>query len=286
MAKPKGDINFGGRKGGKKKPSKKDPKKDEKVDDGSDLYTGGDYISPPFLSFDPALAAEQRAIERGLEDYNFDFKRQRRLDQRDYRQRKRDLKQEGRRGKQDIRTDKRRGLRDLRYERTDIQRDARRGQEDYGQRLGELFRGYGIKGTQQAQAANSAGVADGGTLAAAAQARKTNFMLDKKPLDTALQRQTEDTATSLKRLSGEKADFLQDTSRAKNRLGQDLRREKKLSKRSFRDTRRTAFIERQRAIREAEFGTQDLTAQQIFQARQLKPGAFDKYGKRVKKGKK
>ncbi len=247
---------------------------------------GTTFTPPPFMTYDPALDANLRATQRGLQDIQQDFKHQKRIDRQDFKQTKGDIQQEKQRGKQDIGRDAARGRLDFTQKREDIGKSAARGEQDFNVRLGNLVTNYGIKATGQMQAANAQGVADAGTLAAGAQARAENFVRDKAPLDLARERQQGDIATALTRTATDEGQFEQDISRSTTRLGQDIGRSKLLTKRDFLRARIDQRRNLNRAEREAAIAVSDTTAQEIFQARQNSPGAFNKYGTKTGSNKK
>lgn len=252
-----------------------------------DTYTatdGTEYTTPPYLTYDPGLDAQRRALQRGVEQAEQDFETQRRIDRQDYKQTKKDIKRDAKRGRQDIRTDLRRGRVGYQQKREDIERSRRRGEQDFQQRLGTMFLRYGIKARVQSQSANAQGVADAGTLGASNAARAANLARDKGVLDLAHSRQQQDLGTALARTNLAQSQFVSDIQRSKTRLGQDTKRSKKLAGRDFRRARRAARRELVRAQLEAAIGQTDITQQMIYQAQQTNPGAVDKYGNPKKKG--
>jgi hypothetical protein len=232
------------------------------------------------MSFDPALEAEQRALERGLENLLQDTARERHYATQDARQTRRDLTQDKRRGTKDIRQDKRRGLRDIGVRTGEVQRDATRGREDFGTRLSTLIHNTAAKGESQFQAANAAGVLDSSTTAASAAARAGEFARARAPIDTGLQRLNENEQTALGKLATSQSDLLQDTGRAQHRLRQDIRHDTRLTDQQLQRQLRDIHTRRQRAREEEAIGQVDLTQQEIYQARQTHPGAFDTEGNR------
>jgi hypothetical protein len=244
-------------------------------DPGAATDTG---YQPPYMSYDPAYDAQIRAGERGYADAQVDYGVQKTIDKQDYHQSLKDIHQSFKRGRTDIKTQRTRGLLDFGNKRTDISKTATRGEQDFGLRLGALFRNYGIKATNQTQQANAQGVADAGTLASAADARAANFTTDKGALDLAHSRQSEDIATALKRLGTDQSQFLFDTHQSKHRLKQDTKHDTKLTGLDYSRERQAQRLALMRAGREAAINTSDLTQQEIFQAMNLHPGAFDKYG--------
>jgi hypothetical protein len=243
--------------------------------------TSGDYETPPFMSYDPSIDAEIRANQRGIQDQMQDFATQKKIDRQDYRQSLHDIHQTSHRSRQDIRTEANRGERGFGEKRTDIRQTRQRGNEDFQTRMTGLFREYGIKASNQAQVANTRGVGEGGALAAAAAKRATNQGIEQTALTTAKQRQDEDIATALQRLGKDEGEFARDISRSKTRLGQDTQHDVKLTGRDFRRTRRSERRGLNRAKREYAASYLDLVQSSIYQARQMNPGAFSKYGERT-----
>lgn len=246
--------------------------------------TGTTFDLPPFMSYDPSIAAEIRVNQRGIQDINQDFRTQRKIDRQDYRQTKKDIGRSFKRGKQDLKFGARQARRGFAEGREDIRQTAQRGREDFRLQLADTFRKYGIQASNQAQASNQRGVGEGGSLAAGAAIREANMGRDVGKLELARQRQQEDIATALQRLSKDQREFKTEYGRSRTRLRQDTRRDTKLSKRDFRRTRRQARRENNRANREAYFSQLDLTTQAIYNARQTNPGSFNKYGQRTNGG--
>lgn len=271
--------------GGTYRPNNQPKPKPKKPGNGPGVYdpaTGNTFQPPPFMSYDPSIDAEIRANQRGLQDQEQDFTTQRKIDRQDKRQSLHDIQRSFDRGRQDIKTDLHRGMRAIGQKREDIHQTAQRGAEDFGIRLNTMFRKYGIEATNQAQTANARGVGEGGTLAAAQQKRDTNMGIERGALELARSRQQEDIHTALTRLGIDQGELRTDIKRTKKRLGQDTGRETKLTKRDFKRTRREARRGLNRARREAAISEIDLTQQAIYNARQLNPGAFSKYGKKTK----
>jgi hypothetical protein len=236
--------------------------------------------SPPFMSFDPALEAEQRALERGLENLLEDTARERHYATQDARQTRRDLRQDKRRGVKDIRRERRRGVEDIGVRRADVQRDATRGREDFGSRLSNLIVNFQQKGSQQYQAANAQGSLDASTMQASDAARAGGFARARAPIDTGLARLNENEQTALGQLATSEGRLLQDTGQAQHRLRQDVRHDVRLTDQQLKRQLRDIHTRRQRAREEEAIGQVDLTQQEIYQARQNNPGAFDTEGNR------
>lgn len=117
--------------------------------------------------YDPALDAQYRASQRGLNN------------------KREDTVTAGTRSSQDLMTT-------LSLAGTNL----KRSNEDFDTQLSGLFRQYGIQGQQQAQAANAAGVLHGGTLDAASKVRAGNLAFARQPIDTGRARAGEDYTTS------------------------------------------------------------------------------------------
>lgn len=243
-------------------------------------YNIGGFQMPPAFSYDPAILAELRALERGFKDTRQDHRIGMRQAKQDLRTQLRDIALDLKRGRRQIRTEKRRALRDIGYQRQDVRTTARRGREDLTMQLDELVRQFGQLGSQQFEAATAAGVTGGGTMGASAAARQSNFSFARRPLDIQRQRISEDLERDLERLRGVRGDVMQDSRRGLRDLRQDVRHDRRLARRDFRRFRRQSNIGLQRANREMQIGRLDLTQQAIFQARQNQPGAFSKYGRR------
>lgn len=249
-----------------------------------DPYSGSTFDLPPFMSYDPSINAEIRANARGIQDINQDFQTQRKIDRQDYRQTKSDIGRSFDRGRQDLKFGAKQARRGFKEGRQDIRQTAQRGREDFRLQLSDTLRKYGIQASNQSQMANARGVGEGGTLAASAAKRAENQALDVGKLQLAKQRQEEDIATALQRISKDQGEFSTKYGRSRERLRQDTGRDYKLAGRDFRRTRRQARRENNRANREAYISAVDLTQSAIYGARQQNPGAFNKYGERLKGG--
>lgn len=218
----------------------------------------GPYRTPPFLTFDPAIESERRAAQRGLRDTAQDVRRAARRSRRDIHTQLRD-----------IHTEKKRGLQDIGFEKADVRLQRQRGRQDFNLQLDSLTRKYTQLGNTQLQAANAAGVLDSGTSAASAAARAQNFAFERTPIDIGRARLEEDTQTALERLGVQQ-----------HRLVQDVRHDRRLTKREGRQTLQDLYSQLERAIREQRIGDVDLIKQEIFDARQRNPGQFSKMGRR------
>jgi hypothetical protein len=230
----------------------------------------GQSSLPPYFSYDPQYYAEIESLGRGLKDILKDTNRARRFNRQDFGTARKDFQfQVG-----DIETAKARGLRDLGAQRQNIELDAKRGREDFQERLTGLIRNFQIQGREQRENANAAGVHAGSTGQAAAFRRNENLAFARRPIDIGMQRLEEDRTRALGRLGIQQGDLLQDASRDYTLARRDLG----LARRDFTRTKLDLRTKRRRAIREQRIGKLDLIQSAIFDARQRKPGAFDRYG--------
>jgi hypothetical protein len=211
---------------------------------------------PPFLASDPSIEAERRANQRGLKDILKDTHRAQRYATEDYATKTGDIGRAFSRGTQDIGA-----------EVAGINLRQARGTEDFTNNLTNLIRGFQVKGREQTQAANAAGVLDSSTAQAAAGRRAENLAIARQPLDLGLARLNEDTQLGLGRAG-----------LAGSRLGEDTSREYGLAAQDIGRTRLDLATKKRRAIREQRISNIDLINQEIFSARQLKPGAFTTTG--------
>jgi hypothetical protein len=241
---------------------------------------GHTLYEPPFLSYDPAIAAERRAAERGLEDIEDDTERDSLRARQDYGQARRDIRLGGRRERRDIATKLRRGRQDLRFKGRELQTKKQRGREDFGTQLNNLRRRFTLQGQEQGQAANAQGVLGGGTLAASAQRRGENFGIARQSLDTGLARMLQDARVAETELGIAGRQLRQDTRRGRTEERQDRRRDQKLTRLEFRRGKHDRFTDLQRARREWVAADADLLSQMIWQARMNNPGAFTKAGRK------
>lgn len=221
------------------------------------------------FSYDPSIEAERRAQQRGLKDILKDTHRARVYAGQDLSQKQADIGRTQSRGLQDINTEYTQGVQDITRRQT-------RGSEDFTTQLDNLVRGFQQKGQQQTQVANAAGVNDASTAAAAAARRAENLAVARQPIDTGRQRLAEDTATAFGRLTGQ-------TGLATSRLGEDVTRDYSLAKQDHSRTIRDLLTKLRRAKREQQIGNLDLIQQEIYNARQNKPGAFTTTGAPKKK---
>lgn len=225
---------------------------------------GGGFKMPPFMTFPPSINAQRRAQQRGLKDILQDTGRAETMAREDAAQKGADIATSSSRGYQDIGQRYSRGV-------EDITQRQQRGEEDFTAQLGGLIRSFQVRGREQRQAANQAGVLGGSTEQAAAARRGENLAVARRPIDVGRQRLQEDTTQGLSRLG-------EDVSIASGRLGEDTARDTRLSGVDLNRTVSDLLTKRNRAIREQRLGDIDLIQEAIFQARQMKPGAFTQYG--------
>ena len=244
--------------------------------------TGGPKL-PPFLSYDPAIDAERRALGRGAKDLKRDTRRSYKVNRQDFTQRQSDLESSRSRGMADFAEQLSEGLRDIGFRRTDLGTSAQRGRDDFATQLSGVIRGFDTLKGQQAQAANASGVMGGSTLRAAAARRRGNLKVARQPIDTGVQRLEEDYTRGLGRLDVTQSDLYGDINTGQQRLGEDVARDSLLAQRDFKRNKFDLRTKLQRGIREQRIGNLDLKNQAIFQARQLRPGAFNKYGAKKNK---
>lgn len=271
-----------------------------------DRVIAGGYTQPPVFTYDPAIEAQRRSVKRGLEDKLQDVRTGRHFNQTDLAQALRDIKvntqrsrgkiiREAGRSRGDINRESQRASEGLSERESDERLSASRANEDFDTQLANIARQFGDLGRRQSESANAAGVLGSGTEAASAVARGRNQAIAEAPIATARKRVEEDLATALRRLGVKRGELgedterslkelLEDQQRGLGQLKQDRNRERRLSRR---ETGRKEFgltRESQRARREATISDVDLIMQEIFQARQNRPGAFTKTGQRNRKG--
>lgn len=232
---------------------------------------------PPQFTFDPALEAQRRAAERGLEDTEADVRKKQRYEGVDWRQNRRDITTKTKRGRADLNRDLSRGNEDLSTKETDVQRDAQRSREDFQTRLNNVSREFGELAERQAEAANAAGVNDSGTSAAAAAARARRQLQEEEPIHTAKSRMEEDLVGVLSKIGTERGRLGEDYGTGMDRLVQERDRSRLLEGRRHGRTMFDLKTERERARREGAITDADLLEQQIWQARENHPGAFKKW---------
>lgn len=246
--------------------------------DGAD--TTGGMTEPPPYTYDPAIDAERRAIERGLEDTLRDTALERKYARKDFKVDRRSDKLQKRRTLADLLRESRRGTQDIGLRTADVQQRAARGQADFTSQLQDLSRRFNTLGQNQAQNANAAGVLEGGTMRAAAAKRASNEALAQAPILTASQRLGQDTQTALNRLAIDQTRLNQDIGQDRFQTRQDFRFNRRLAGRDLNRDLTQLKLERQRAKREALIGDTDLLSQAIYQARANRPGVFSKSGSR------
>jgi len=247
------------------------------VHDGAS--TGG-LVSPPSMTYDPALDAQRRAAQRGLEDTEADVKTKEHYAEKDLALALKGIRVNTTRKRQDTNRSYQRGVTKLGHQEEDTNRDASRQQQDFTTKLADIGRQFAELGQRQSEGANAAGVNDAGTAAASAAARDRNEGFAKAPIITAQGRLHEDLMTALDRIAESRGYLEGDHSQALGRLNQDRdinRRE------AHRETGRTLFgldREQERARREGAIADTDLLEQEIYQARTSHPGAFTKTGQK------
>ena len=238
------------------------------------------YHLPPLFSYDPAILAEIRSLERGYKDTRRDTRRGKKRAKQDFRTTRKDIRVEKKRGLQDFSTQLERGLQEIGFKRQDTKQRFERGTQDFDIQLANTIRGFDRQGQAQMQAGNAAGVLGGGYATAAARRRAENLAIARQPIDIGQQRLAEDTQTALGRLGIAGQQLRQDIGRGRRRLRQDTRHDIRLGRREYKRTKQDYNTELQRALREKKIGVVDLTQSAIFDARQRQPGAFTKYGRK------
>lgn len=220
------------------------------------LASAGGYTQPPVMAYDPSIEAERRSQQRGLQDILKDTSRARHFAEADYNTKL-----------GDINLSNFRGLQDIGSKEGDIRLREQRGTEDFHNQLTDLIHSFQVRGREQTQTAAAAGVLDNSTAAAAAARRQENFELARRPIDTGQRRLTEDTQRALGEVGV-----------ARTRLGEDTGREQRLSRQDLDRTILDLVTKRRRAKREQRISNIDLIEQEVFSARQNKPGAFSNTG--------
>lgn len=133
--------------------------------------------------YDPALDAQARAVQRGLQYTELDTdKAQRRLYE-DYGLGVENARQNAQYGQEDVQTSR-----------------TRLG-EDHQRNLAQLKRSYERLGRQQSWRARGMGIMSGGALVASAARRAANEAWDRQPIDTGFQRGTQDLNTQQTRIA-------------------------------------------------------------------------------------
>ena len=198
-----------------------------------------------------------------------------------------------------------------------------RGGEDFDRAIADLTRNYGHLAERQADQIAAAGVQGGGATAQAERKRAANLAHDRQPVETAYRRHGEDLGRTETRrredfgteqsrfdtaesrlgqdygrgvarldLSGGRLeqDFGRGTGRVQTeakigtgRVGQDLQTQIRELARARSRGQTERYIEEQRGIREQQFGERDITAEQVFQARELHPGVYSRLGRKRKR---
>jgi hypothetical protein len=240
--------------------------------------TGTGLAQPPSMTYDPALEAQRRAAQRGLEDTEADVKTKQHFADRDLSLALRGIRINTTRHRQDTNREYGRGVQKLANQETDTRKDAGRQEEDFHTRLADIGRQFAELGKRQGEGANAAGVNDAGTAAASAAARGANQVRAEAPIHTAEGRLQEDLMSTLDRIAQARGYLGEDHTRVLNRLNQDRNIQRR---EAHRETGRTEFsLEREleRAKREGAIAQADILEQEIYQARQNHPGAFNKQG--------
>lgn len=237
------------------------------------------YIAPPPYTYDPAIEAQRREAQRGLEDTEDRVQSSRHFVRSDLHTALTKQRTEARRSRFDIGDKRRQGEQKLSYGEEDTKRSAGRQMEDFKSRLADIARLFSEQGHRQAEGANAAGVLDAGTMAASAVARGRKQTLAEAPIHTAEGRVAEDLKTALTRSGTARGEIGEESDRSLARLGQNVRSERKQAKR---ETGRKLFElhrELQIARREGRTKDIDLLAQEIWEARENHPGAFAQWAK-------
>jgi hypothetical protein len=240
--------------------------------------------APPFLTYDPAIEAQRRAAERGLEDTEAKLKTEGHFQHTDLVTAMRNLKRTAHYKRTDIGTTFNRGTQRLGYQEADTKQQAQRTGEDFQTKLATIARQFGELGQRQGEAANAAGVNDAGTGAASAVVRGRNQGFAEAPIHTAQARLGEDLAQALGRIGTARGQLSEDQSRSLGRLQQDVGFERGKAKREFGQDKFTRQRELEQARREQAIANQNLLEQEIYSARQNRPGVFSRTGAK-KKGK-
>lgn len=133
--------------------------------------------------YDPALDAQLRAVQRGLQYTTLDTEKAQNRLYEDYGVGVANARQQAGWGQEDVQTGR-----------------TRLG-EDYTRNLAMLDRSYKRLGNQQAGRARGMGVMSGGALVASAARRAANQAWDRQPIDTSYQRGTQDFDTRSSRIA-------------------------------------------------------------------------------------
>jgi len=235
-------------------------------------------VQPPSMTFDPALEAQRRAAQRGLEDTEADVKTKKHFAEKDLELALRGIRTNTTHKRQDLNRSFTRGTEKLANQEADTTRNAERQQQDFHVRLADIGRQFAELGHRQSEGANVAGVNDAGTAAASAAARGANQFRAEAPIHTAEGRLHEDLMTALDRIASAHGQLESDHSLSLNRLKQDRNIQRR---EAHRETGRSEFgwgREEERARREAAIADTNLLEEEIYQARQNHPGAFSTTG--------
>jgi hypothetical protein len=204
--------------------------------------------------YDPSLDYQQQAASRGVQDLSADTTLGNARLSDDYNLGLGQNTEDAQYGQKQLDTSHTRTL-------ADIAQARGRSNEDYGNATAALTRRYGILGGQQGEAANAAGVGEGGALIQAQQKRTANQAIDQAPIDLGHNRTLADLATQEGRTNEDYATQTaresQLSSRAAGGLGLTYER-----------GTQDANTGLARAKRENSFYKQGIQQQRIFQATQ------------------
>jgi hypothetical protein len=234
-------------------------------------------IEPPLFTFDPALSAQRRGAQRGLEDTLADIKTELRFGKTDLLRGLGRIRTDAARSRQQLGIDYGRSRERLSNERSDTEQKADRQRQDFSTRLADIAGQFSDLGQRQGEAQNAAGVIEGGTSQAAAAARARNQAEAEAPIRVAEQRLEEDLATALSRLDIAGGDLAQDRDIALSQLHQDRDFNRRSARTEFGRNRFLLGRKEQRAVREGAITDADLLTQMVWQARENRPGAFKQW---------
>lgn len=241
--------------------------------------TAAPMIEPPLFTFDPAISAQRRSAQRGLEDTLANIKTEFRWGKTDRNRALGRIRTDTRRARQELGTDYNRSRERLGNQRTDTEGKAQRQREDFSTRLADIAKQFRDLGQRQGEAQNAAGVIEGGTSAAAAAARARNQAEAEAPIRVAQQRLEEDLATALSRLNIAGGQLDQDRTIALSQLLQDRDYNRRSVRSKYGRDRFLLDRKQQRAIREGAITDADLLEQMVWQARENRPGAFKRWAR-------
>lgn len=229
----------------------------------------GPSFTVPSGLYDPSLDYQQQAASRGVQDLSADTTLGNARLQDNY-----NLGL----GQNTEDSGYQRGQLDTAHNRAyvDVGTGLTRAAQDYKTATEGLTRRYGILGGQQGEAANAAGVGEGGALVQAAMKRQANQALDQAPIDTGYQRTTQDLITQGQRAN---EDYGTQTGRLSQLAGRSSGQLGLTYQRGVQDSGTTLA----RAKRENTFYGQGIRQQKIFQATQAGwpgPPAAKKKGKK------